>query len=188
MLSKVLPRKGALLISEPFMADPNFKRTVVLITENNAEGTVGYALNQKSDFLLKDVIEDCWDANNQIFVGGPVANDTLHFIHSVPDKIIGGADLGNGLFWGGDFENLKDQIKNYNIKEEEIKFFIGYSGWSKNQLDQELEMNAWIVSDKFDAEMVLGTDESNNIWKESVLNMGVKYAHITNFPQDPTLN
>ena len=187
MLSKVLPQKGTLLISEPFMADPNFKRTVVLITENSADGTVGYVLNQKSDFLLKDIIVDCWDANMQVFIGGPVANDTLHFVHSVPEKISGGMDLGNGLFWGGDFESLKTQINNYNIKEEEIKFFIGYSGWSLDQLDDELEMNAWIVSDKFDPAMVLD-DTDADIWKEAVLNMGIKYAHITNFPQDPTLN
>lgn len=187
MLSKVLPKKGTLLISEPFMADPNFRRTVVLLTENNAEGTVGYVLNQKSDLLLKDVISDCWDAQMQIFIGGPVANDTLHFIHTIPEKIEGGIDLGNGLFWGGNFESLKAQINNYAIKEEEIKFFIGYSGWSKDQLSEELEMNAWIVSDKFDPEMVLG-DDGLNIWKEAVLNMGIKYAHITNFPHDPNLN
>ncbi|HET8829211.1 MAG TPA: YqgE/AlgH family protein [Pelobium sp.] len=187
MLSKVLPKKGTLLISEPFMADPNFKRTVVLIAENNDEGTVGYVLNQKSDFLLKDIIEDCWDANMQVFFGGPVATDTLHFIHSVPEKVSGGVDLGNGLFWGGDFEVLKTQINNYRINEEEIKFFIGYSGWSKDQLADELEINAWIVSDRVEASMVLD-DSETNIWKEAVLNMGIKYAHITNFPQDPTLN
>ncbi len=187
MLSKVLPKTGTLLISEPFMADPNFKRTVVLITENSAEGAVGYVLNQKTNFLLKDVVADCWDASMQVFVGGPVALDTLHFVHKVPNKIKGGVDLGNGLFWGGDFEDLKTQINNYNIKDQEIKFFIGYSGWSKDQLENELGMNAWIVSDKFNPDMVLDNSEVD-IWKEAVLNMGVKYAHITNLPQDPTLN
>lgn len=187
MLSKILPTKGTLLISEPFMADPNFKRTVVLLVENNNEGTVGYVLNQKSDFLLKDVISECWDANMQVFLGGPVATDTLHFIHNVPEKIGGGVDLGNGLFWGGDFETLKAQINAYKVKDDEIKFFIGYSGWSQDQLVDELEVNAWIVSDKVDADMILA-DGEGSIWKEAVLNMGVKYAHITNFPQDPTLN
>ncbi|WP_442795274.1 YqgE/AlgH family protein [Pelobium manganitolerans] len=187
MLSTVLPQKGKLLISEPFMADPNFQRTVVLITENTEEGTVGYVLNQKSNYLLKDLIADCWDADFEVFIGGPVAPDTLHFVHKRPDLISGGADLGNGLYWGGDFEVLKSEINNYRIKADEIKFFIGYSGWSKNQLEDELEMNAWIVSDKFNPDMLLENGEVN-IWKEAVLNMGVKYAHITNFPQDPSLN
>lgn len=185
MLSKVIPQKGRLLISEPFMADVNFKRTVVLLTEHNLEGTVGYILNQQSDFLLKDVISDCWDAAMQIFIGGPVANDTLHFIHKVPEKITGGIAIGNGLFWGGDFENLKLQVNNYNIKEEEIKFFIGYSGWSKDQLEDELAVNSWIVSDKFNTDMIF---DGSDIWKEAILNMGIKYAHIVNFPENPTLN
>ena len=187
MLSKDIPTKGTLLISEPFMADPNFKRSVVLLTEHSLEGTVGYVLNQKSDFLLKDVISDCWDANFQVYIGGPVAADTLHFIHQIPDQILGGADLGNGLFWGGDFEALKILINNYAIKEEDIKFFIGYSGWSKDQLHDELAVNSWIVSNKYNPAMLLDEDDSK-LWKEAILNLGVKYAHIVNFPQDPALN
>lgn len=187
MLSKVIPAKGTLLISEPFMADPNFKRSVVLLTEHHSEGTVGYVMNHKSDFLLKDIISDCWDANFQVYLGGPVATDTLHFIHKVPDKIPGGADLGNGLFWGGDFEALKIQINNYNIEEEEIKFFIGYSGWAEEQLDDELAVNSWIVSDKYNPDMIFD-DSETDLWKEAIINMGTKYAHIANFPTDPALN
>jgi putative transcriptional regulator len=173
MISKVIPVKGSLLISEPFMTDPNFKRSVVLLTEHAAAGTVGYILNHKSDFILKDLIPDCWDADFQVYLGGPVAPDTLHFIHQSPDKIPGSQDLGNGLYWGGDFESLKIQINNYNIKEDEIRFFIGYSGW--------------IVSNKYHKEMVFEENE-NHLWKEAIVNMGVKYAHISNFPEDPSLN
>lgn len=187
MLNKVIPAKGSLLISEPFMMDPNFKRSVVLLTEHNTEGTVGYILNQKSDYVLKDVISDCWDADFQIYLGGPVATDTLHFIHQVPDKIPGGQAIGNGLFWGGDFEALKVQINHYNIKEEEIKFFMGYSGWSVDQLDEELAGNSWIVSHQYPPEMVFEESE-NNLWREAIVNLGVKYAHIVNFPEDPAMN
>lgn len=187
MLSKTIPSKGTLLISEPFMADTNFKRSVVLITEHHADGTVGYVMNHKSDFLLKDVISDCWDAQFLIYLGGPVATDTLHFIHKAPDKIPGGADLGNGLFWGGDFETLKIQINNYNIKENEIKFFIGYSGWAEEQLDDELAVNSWIVSDKYNPDMIF-EDSETDLWKEAIINMGNKYAHIANFPVNPALN
>jgi putative transcriptional regulator len=187
MISKVIPVNGSLLISEPFMTDPNFKRSVVLLTEHAAAGTVGYILNHKSDFILKDLIPDCWDADFQVYLGGPVAPDTLHFIHQSPDKIPGSQDLGNGLYWGGDFESLKIQINNYNIKEDEIRFFIGYSGWSEEQLDDELSTNSWIVSNKYHKEMVFEENE-NHLWKEAIVNMGVKYAHISNFPEDPSLN
>ncbi len=187
MLSQVSPEKGTLLISEPFMSDPNFKRTVVLLVENQFDGVVGYVLNQKSDLLLKDLVPECWDANMHVYVGGPVSTDTLHFVHCIPHIIIGGSDLGNGLFWGGDFDNLKTQINNYQVKDSDIKFFIGYSGWSKSQLINELKSNSWIVSDKYNSEMIFEESEEK-IWKESVLNMGTKYAHIINFPEDPTLN
>ena len=120
MLSQVSPEKGTLLISEPFMSDPNFKRTVVLLVENRFDGVVGYVLNQKSDLLLKDLVPECWDANMHVYVGGPVSTDTLHFVHCIPHIIIGGSDLGNGLFWGGDFDNLKTQINNYQVKDSDI--------------------------------------------------------------------
>ncbi|MBK0383944.1 YqgE/AlgH family protein [Pedobacter sp. SD-b] len=187
MLTKDIPTKGSLLISEPFMIDPNFKRAVILITEHSLEGSVGYILNQKSDFVLKDIIPDCWDADFQVYYGGPVATDTLHFIHNCPDRVPNGLDLGNGLFWGGDFEPLKTHINNYNIKDDEIKFFIGYSGWSKDQLDDELALNSWMVSKKYNSEMIFDED-AYDLWKEAVVNMGVKYAHIVNFPNDPALN
>jgi putative transcriptional regulator len=187
MLNKILPTKGSLLISEPFMVDENFKRSVVLLTEHNLEGTVGYILNQKSNYTLKDIIPDCWDANFPVYLGGPVSPDTLHFIHQVPNKIPGGMQIGNQLFWGGDFESLKVQINNYNILENEIRFFIGYSGWSSSQLDDEISINNWIVSNQYQSDLIFN-DADENLWKEAILKMGIKYAHIVNFPEDPKLN
>ena len=187
MINTLSPAQGTLLISEPFMSDPNFKRSVVLLVEHKPEGSLGYIINQKSDYLLNDIIPDCWDANFMVYLGGPVATDTLHFIHNVPDKIPNGVDLGHGLYWGGDFESLKIQINNYNIKENEIRFFIGYSGWTDDQLNDELLVNSWIVSDIYNPDMLFDDSESD-VWKEAIINMGVKYAHIANFPMDPALN
>lgn len=187
MLNKIIPEKGNILISEPFMLDSNFKRSVILITDYTDNGHVGYIINQKSDFLLRDIIPDCWDANFQVYFGGPVANDTLHFVHACPDKIEGGIALGNGLFWGGDFESLKLQINSYALKEEEIKFFIGYSGWTAKQLVDEIKENSWIVSDRYNPDIIFDYSDVN-IWKEAIINMGQKYAHIANFPEDPALN
>ena len=187
MLNNSSPAQGTLLLSEPFMADPNFKRSVVLMVEHKPEGSLGYIINHKSDFLLNDIIPDCWDANFVVYLGGPVATDTLHFIHKVPNKIPNSVNLGNGLYWGGDFESLKIQINNYNIKEDEIKFFIGYSGWSDQQLNDELLVNSWIVCDKYNPDMIFDDSEAN-LWKEAIINMGQKYAHIANFPLDPALN
>ena len=107
MLNQVSPATGCLLISEPFMSDPNFKRSVVLLAEHNEDGTIGYVLNQKSDYLLKDLIPDCWDAAFPVYIGGPVGNDTLHFVHRCYDRMNSGAEIGKGIYWGGNFETLK---------------------------------------------------------------------------------
>jgi putative transcriptional regulator len=187
MLNEIAPEVGNIIIAEPFMLDPNFKRSVVILVDKNEEGDLGYIINQKSTLLLKDVIEDCWDADFEIFFGGPVSNNTLHFIHSCPEKITGGLAIGNGLYWGGDFELLKAEINNYNILDSEIKFFIGYSGWVKGQLESEIKENSWIISNKFNP-AILFDNSGMDPWKEAIINMGQKFAHIVNFPENPELN
>lgn len=187
MLNNIKPKTGRLLISEPFMADPNFKRSVVLLTEHGEEGTVGYILNQVGNLLLKDVIQDLWAADNQIYFGGPVAADTLHFIHRAYDKLQSGEEIGNGIYWGGNFETLKILINSNAINENEIKFFMGYSGWDDGQLTRELEQNAWMVSDISSPEIIFGNDDEQ-LWRDVIVNLGPKYAHVSNFPTDPSLN
>lgn len=187
MLNNIKPKTGRLLISEPFMADPNFKRSVVLLTEHGAEGSVGYILNQVGNLLLKDVIQDLWAADNQIYFGGPVAADTLHFIHRAYDKLQSGEEIGNGIYWGGNFETLKILINTNAIAENEIKFFMGYSGWDIEQLNREIEQNAWMVSDIPDSNTIFGNDDEQ-LWRDVIVNLGPKYAHVSNFPIDPSLN
>lgn len=187
MLNNIKPKTGRLLISEPFMADPNFKRSVVLLTEHGEDGTVGYILNQVGNLLLKDVIQDLWAADNQIYFGGPVATDTLHFIHRAYDKLQSGEEIGNGIYWGGNFEMLKILINTNAIEESEVKFFMGYSGWDNGQLSRELEQNAWMVSDISNAEIIFGNDDEQ-LWRDVIVNLGPKYAHVSNFPIDPSLN
>lgn len=178
---------GRLLISEPFMSDPNFKRSVVLLAEHGDEGTVGYILNQVGNLILNDVIPDLWEARNPIYFGGPVAADTLHFIHRCYDKLQSGEEIGNGIYWGGNFETLKVLLNSNSIEPDEIKFFMGYSGWDSNQLNKEMEQNAWMVGDVFDVDSIFASDDEK-LWKDVVVNLGPKYAHISNFPVDPNLN
>jgi putative transcriptional regulator len=151
MISNVLPKSGSLLLSEPFMLDPNFKRSVILLTEYNDEGTIGYILNHKSDFQLKDIIPELADASFPIYIGGPVGNYTLHFIHSCYDRMNSGIEIGEGVFWGGNFETLKLLVENNQITDDEIKFFVGYSGWGEGQLQTELEQNSWLVTNGYNS-------------------------------------
>jgi len=187
MLNAIQPKTGSLLLSEPFMLDPNFKRSVILLTDHNEEGTVGYILNQRSPYLLKDILPECPDSEFPVYVGGPVGNDTIHFIHNCYDRMNSGTKIGEDLYWGGNLETLKLLLNSRQINEIEIKFFIGYSGWTDGQLDAELEQNSWLVSNSYHPEVVFVNDEEN-LWKEIVIGLGPKYAHIANFPENPMWN
>lgn len=188
MFNKDTPRTGSLLISEPFMLDDNFKRSVILLCEHHAEdGTLGYVLNHRSQLLLSDVIGALPDADFPLFYGGPVAQDSIHFIHKCYEKLNSGVDLGNGIYWGGNFESLKILIQQEEIHSDDIKFFIGYSGWSPGQLDAEISENAWVATNNYHPDITF-VDDGENIWKEAIVALGPKYAHIANFPRDPSLN
>ncbi len=187
MLSPLKPKNGSLIVSEPFMSDPNFKRSVVLLTECEAAGAIGFILNQKSNLLLNDLISDLMGTDFPVYVGGPVEPDTLHFVHSCYDKLNSGIKIREGVFWGANFETLKILLNNNQINHDEIKFFVGYSGWGAGQLNEELNQNSWLVTDKYSPEVIFVEDEEN-LWREVVIGLGPKYAHIANFPENPQWN
>jgi len=187
MLSTIPVAAGRLLISEPFMMDPTFKRSVILLTEYADSGAVGFVLNHKSEYLLGDILPDTSYSEMPVYIGGPVGENTLHFIHRAPEKIDGGIEICDGIYWGGDFEQIKQLVSSYQLDVEEIKFFVGYSGWTPSQLDDELKENSWIVTDKFKSESLF-TNSEQNLWKQTVISLGQRYAHIANFPENPELN
>jgi putative transcriptional regulator len=187
MLSLIEPLAGRLLISEPFMLDPNFKRSVLILTECSDDGAMGFVLNHESEYRLGDIIPEIQYSELPVFVGGPVGNDTLHFIHCVPDKIGGGIELADGVYWGGDFEAVQTLASTDQLTNKEIKFFVGYSGWTSGQLDTEIRDDAWIVADKYSPQMLFDHDEQN-LWKDVVKSLGQRYAHIANFPENPMMN
>lgn len=187
MLSTISAAAGRLLISEPFMMDPNFKRSVILLTEYSEIGSMGFVLNHPSEYMLGDLLPDIAYSELPVYIGGPVANNTLHFIHRCPDKIPDGIEIWDGMFWGGDFEKVKELINTYQLEDGEIKFFAGYSGWTAGQLDAELMEDTWIVANKFSPDVIFAHDEQN-LWREVVISLGPRYSHIANFPENPTLN
>lgn len=182
-----VPEKGDLLISEPFLPDPNFQRTVVLICEHGEGGSFGFVLNKPSILKGFDVLEDAVNFHATLHVGGPVQQDTLHFIHREPGKLEGGLNMGNDLYWGGNFEELLLLMEAGAIEMENFKFFVGYSGWGKGQLEEELAQNAWIVYKAATAEDVFDT-QPDTLWRECLKRMGGKYKVISNYPTDPRLN
>lgn len=184
--NKIQPQRGTLLLSEPYLADPNFERTAILLTEHNEEGSVGFILNKPSDSRVSEVMDTMKDFDSRIYIGGPVQQDTLHFIHRVPileDAI----EIGNSLFWGGDFEQLTSLIETHQANVLDIKFFLGYSGWSPGQLEEELKMDSWIVSDQVSDALVFETNPEL-MWKEAMRSLGGRFSVYSNYPEDPRMN
>jgi putative transcriptional regulator len=182
-----LPKRGDLLISEPFLPDPNFERTVVLLCEHNEEGSFGFVLNKPSLLKYSDVIEGTDDFNASLFIGGPVQQDTLHFLHRTGQLIEDSIEIGKGIYWGGNYEQLQILIDTKQLNPEDFKFFVGYSGWGAGQLEMELKEKTWIVSRVATPDLVFDID-SEKLWKIILKNMGGKFKMISNYPIDPRLN
>jgi putative transcriptional regulator len=184
--TNIKPSPGKLLIAEPFLDDPYFKRSVVLLTEHNENGSIGFILNKPIEIKLKDAVGELPPIDSNIHLGGPVARETLHFLHTEGEQIDGSLEIMKGLFWGGNFETLKKLIEQDKIKPESIKFFVGYSGWEPEQLDKELKLNSWIVLDG-DLNNIMKRN-TTNLWKDILKEMGKEFAVIAEFPNDPTMN
>lgn len=187
-MKSIIPQKGQLLIAEPtLLGDFSFNRSVLLLTEHNdVEGSIGFILNKPLQYSINDLIDDI-DASFEIYNGGPVEQDNLYFIHTIPTIIPNSIEISNGIYWGGDFEVTKQLINEKKISKEHIRFFLGYSGWGVDQLEAELEEKAWIVTENTLKEQLL-SKSSLHFWKEKIMEQGGEYVLFSNAPENPTLN
>lgn len=184
--NKITPEKGRLLISEPFLQDPNFDRTVVLLCEHDEEGSFGFIINKPAEVNVGEVMEELKNFEEKIFIGGPVQQDTLHFIHRNAE-IESGTEVIEDIYWGGNFENVLLLADTHQLDTKQIKFFLGYSGWGPGQLEEELAADAWIVCD-FVTDELLFEMKPADIWKKALSNMGGRFSVYANYPVDPNLN
>ncbi len=177
--------RGKILIAEPFLGDKNFERSVVLLCEHGPKGAFGLVLNQVTNLQLDDVIDNIY-AELPLFLGGPVEHNTLHFIHRLGHEIDNTIEIGNGVFWSGDFEQVKTLINIGKITAADIRLFVGYSGWGEGQLENEIKQDSWITN-TIDANLIFDTP-SKNFWREVLKRMGGNYKVLSNYPTDPRLN
>lgn len=173
-----------MLIAEPFMKDPNFQRSVVLLCDHQYSGTFGITINKQMDEVVGDYIEELSFCTLPIHDGGPVSRDHIHFLHQYPDQIPGGQEIADGIFWGGDFSEMTSFLKKGGAKK--IRFYLGYAGWGEEQLENEMKEKSWLVAPATRV-LVLNTS-TNQIWKEAVKSLGDEYLPIINYPLDPSYN
>jgi putative transcriptional regulator len=182
----VAPKQGHILIAEPFLAGSYFNRSIILLASYSEKGAVGFILNKKVDYPVEDLFADFPDFDSEIHIGGPVGTDSIYFIHTLGDTIPGSINIKENLYWGGDFEALKLQIKLGMVNAQQVRFFLGYSGWDAGQLEEEINQNSWLVADIPQADLM--TIDENVMWAQSVRSMGGKYSMWENFPENPSLN
>ena len=182
----IQPAPGILLIADPFLKDPNFVRTVVFLCEHRQQGSFGFVLNKQFDQTLDELIIELEGFRLPVFYGGPMQQDTIHFLHQYPDLIPDACQVGPGIYWGGNFETLTALIKSNSIDPGKIKFFIGYSGWGDGQLFDECKEKSWLTVSAT-RNLVFHTNHSE-VWKGSLKHLGGEYEMMINFPIDPQLN
>lgn len=178
---------GSLLISEPFMEDENFKKSIILICEHGKEeGTLGFVLNHPTEFMLSDLIDDVKGSAINVNFGGPCELDSLHYIHTLGEQIPDSTNLGNGLYWGGEFEVVIDMINNGIGNDDNIRFYLGFSGWTFDQLMQELEESSWIIGHS--SKEIIFDYPPTEMWQRVLKGMGTAYKILSNYPENPSLN
>lgn len=184
---QIKPKKGKLLIAEPSLTgDVSFNRSVVLLAEHNDEGSVGFILNKPLEYQINDLVNEIV-IPFQVYNGGPVEQDNLYFIHKVPHLIDNSIEISDGIYWGGNFDTTVSLINDKIISEDDIRFFLGYSGWSSLQLDEELSSKSWIVAINEHESQII-KKSSTAFWKEKMIELGGDYLLWSNAPENPSLN
>ena len=180
------PQKGRILIAEPFLPGNYFNRSVILLVAYSQKGAVGFILNKKVDVAIHDVLPGFPEFDVDIYLGGPVATDSIYFIHKLGEKLPGSIHVLGDLYWGGDFEVLKQMVINKSINPRDIRFFLGYSGWDSGQLEQEIKEDSWLVNDVEQENIMREMHQES--WADFVKKVGQRYTVWENFPENPALN
>lgn len=179
-------QKGQLLIAEPnILNDFSFRKTIILLTEHSNKSSVGFILNRPTQYILNNLLVDV-KCDFTVYNGGPVEQDNLYFIHRIPHLLKGSLKLSGGIYWGGNFEQLQFLLNEKLIKDKDIRFFLGYSGWGINQLEEELDTNSWFVAENTYNNIL--SEKTDLIWKDQLLKKGGKYTIWANAPDNVQMN
>jgi len=186
LMNLAKPSKGKLLVAKPsILNDTSFNRSIVLLTEHNNENSIGFIINKPSAYYLEDLVPNVI-CDFTVYEGGPVEQENLYFIHKIPDLLPNSIEVSDGIYWGGDFKELTKILNLGLVTQNDIKFFLGYSGWTKGQLNKELTEESWMITDN--VVKYIFECKPQNLWKNFLLKVGGKYKIWANAPKNPSLN
>jgi len=161
-------------------------RSVVFLCDHQQEGSFGFVVNRKYEQVIGELVQDLEGCDFPVFYGGPVQQDTVHFLHQCPHLITGGVEIINGIYWGGEFEEVVKNIHTNQLQPNMIRFYIGYSGWGEGQLAGELKEKSWLTTDG--NKKLVFHRHTDMIWQDALRQLGGEYEQLINYPIDPQLN
>ena len=181
--------KGSLLIANPVLPDPNFSRTVILLCNHNDQGSFGLVINRSTQLKAPDLFSDIdilRSYNAKIYMGGPVSQSMVFYLYRSSRNVIDLDEICSGVYLGSNLETLESLYLDIKNPEENIRFYLGYSGWSGGQLDGEMEQNSWLIQNA--NEQLVFLDSEELIWLKAVNSLGEKYQYLTKAPVNPQWN
>jgi len=184
------PERGSLLVAKPTVGDFFFKRSLVLIVDpDEGDGAMGVVVNHYTGYNLRDIMPEIETVEEiPLFLGGPVGTQMLFFMHTLgPEVIPDAVEVGDGVFFGGQFDAVKRYLELGAPIDGRVKFIVGYSGWSKGQLTDEIARHDWAVLNHPGHGLLLGEGDDDR-WRDAVARFGDRYRLWLNLPSDPSWN
>jgi putative transcriptional regulator len=177
----VTPRslKGNLLVAAPGLLDPNFRRTVVLVAEHGEAGAMGVVLNRPSETAVSEAVPELASLAGEqapVFVGGPVAGDSLLALADVEDP----EDASELVVGTVGF------VQDPEVDARRGRVFVGYAGWSAGQIEAELSQESWFVVPAEPDDVF--SEEPDELWSDVLRRQGGSLALVATMPPDPSLN
>ena len=174
---------GSLLLAHPAMQDPNFRRTVVLLSAHSEEGALGVVINRPIGRKLGDFTEDFANgllADVPVFEGGPV-NDKQIILSAWKSESVMGMFR---LYFGIDLEKATELLA--DPEGLDVRAFAGHAGWGEGQLESELAQNAWIVSPV--APDLVDRLDGVDLWRTLLGMISPELRFLADAPDDPSVN
>jgi putative transcriptional regulator len=185
--STLKPKQGTLLIAEPFADDDYFRRSVVLVCNHNKKGTFGFVLNNYIEVDFNELSEEKLKISTRVSVGGPVDTNNLYFIHRYGERIEDSIKITDEFWLAGDYQKLIKLLRKEKEPEKFARFFLGYAGWTENQLEQEIKKKFWVVMD-LSPEIQLMDTMIEDLWNDCLTRLGRRYEIFKHFPLNPNNN
>jgi putative transcriptional regulator len=190
MAGELRVEAGTLLAAYPDMLDPNFMHSVVLVCQHTDQGAYGVVTNRRTKFVIKELLPEhpkLGQSKFPVFLGGPVDHTTLQFLHVVPEAVPGGLSIDGKLWLGGDLDALGEFVTaKPRVATRKVRFFLGYSGWSAGQLENELSTGSWLPAPPA-LEAIFG-EPGEATWRRVVRSIGREGDELGMQPPDVSWN